>query len=173
MTTGSKIQRYIPTPDASRTIPEKEYRKNYNKRFKEPSALIRFSATVEDSIGCPYVMDEQDDAFLKQYNANRDSPLSEDDFEKVMWQFESTVNQHWPHLNLVSTNVFPFHHTTADLHIINRTPPSSLPLKLCELKCHNSLTYHRIMSLSILTGKPADLNVKGNPSCRNYSTKMF
>lgn len=99
VTTGAKIERYIPTPDASRQIPDKEYHQIYKKRFKEPTNLIRFSATVEDTIGCPYVMDEEDEAFLKKHS---NLSVSEDDFEKIMWQYETACKEHWPHLNLVS-----------------------------------------------------------------------
>ncbi|KAI9275855.1 enhancer of polycomb-like-domain-containing protein [Phascolomyces articulosus] len=105
VTTGAKVESYIPTPDASHTISEKLFRKSYKKAFKEPSTLIRFSSTVEDAIGCPYVMDEQDDTFLKQYNTTVTHRLSEDDFEKIMWQYESTVDEHWPHLDLDPTEV--------------------------------------------------------------------
>lgn len=104
MTTGAKVESYIPTPDASSTIPEKNYHHLYNKHFKEPSTLIRFSSTVEDIIGCPYVMDEEDEAFLKEHNkAASADPISEDNFEQMMWLYETTANQHWPHLDLVLT----------------------------------------------------------------------
>ncbi|KAI8148864.1 enhancer of polycomb-like-domain-containing protein [Fennellomyces sp. T-0311] len=100
VTTGAKVESYIPTPDASHTISSKEYHKTYKRHYKEPSTLIRYSSTVEDAIGCPYVMDEDDEAFLKQYNAAAPEHLSEDEFEKIMWQYESTTDQHWPHLDL-------------------------------------------------------------------------
>lgn len=102
VTTGAKIERYIPTPDASRQIPDKDYHNIYKRRFKEPTNLIRFSATVEDTIGCPYVMDEEDEAFLKK---NSQLSVSEDDFEKIMWQYELACKEHWPHLNLVCTAI--------------------------------------------------------------------
>ncbi|KAI7856593.1 enhancer of polycomb-like-domain-containing protein [Circinella umbellata] len=107
VTTGAKVESYIPTPDASHTISEKLFRKNYKKAFKEPATLVRFSSTVEDVIGCPYVMDEEDEAFLKKYNTTATSAtrLSEDEFEKIMWQYESTVDEHWPHLDLDPTQV--------------------------------------------------------------------
>ncbi|KAI9323758.1 enhancer of polycomb-like-domain-containing protein [Dichotomocladium elegans] len=100
VTTGAKVESYIPTPDASSTIPEKELHRLYSKHYKEPSTLVRFSSTVEDVIGCPYMMDEVDEAFLEQYNAKTTAPLSDDHFEKIMWTYESTASQHWPHLDL-------------------------------------------------------------------------
>lgn len=103
VTTGSSVEKYIPTPDASRLIPHEEYISLYKKKYKEPSTLIRFSSTVEDCIGCPYVMDEEDESFLSTFNSNHPGQiLSEDMFEKIMWECESITNQQWPHLDLVS-----------------------------------------------------------------------
>lgn len=73
----------------------------YKKKYKEPSTLIRFSSTVEDTCGCPYVMDELDETFLNKYNSEH-TTLSEDDFEKIMYQFESITKDKLPHLHLVS-----------------------------------------------------------------------
>lgn len=99
MTTGAKVETYIPTPDASSKIEDKQYHQLYKKKYKEPSTLIRFSSTVEDTTGCPYVMDEIDDKYLKEH---RNLQLSEDLFEKIMWEFESITNQQLPHLHLVT-----------------------------------------------------------------------
>lgn len=96
------MEKYIPTPDASCLIPNEEYSALYKKKYKEPSTLIRFSSTVEDSIGCSYYMDEQDETFLQGYNKQYPGEiLSEDSFELIMWECESIANQYWPHLNLV------------------------------------------------------------------------
>ncbi|KAI8393952.1 enhancer of polycomb-like-domain-containing protein [Radiomyces spectabilis] len=105
VTTGAKVESYIPTPDASRFIPDDDVHILYKKKFKEPSTLIRFSSTVEDCVGCPYVMDEIDDAFLKTLNKDKSDKLSEDDLEAIMWEFESTTRQHLPHLNLDPTQI--------------------------------------------------------------------
>lgn len=106
VTTGASVENYIPTPDASRLIPTEEYLSLYKKKYKEPSTLIRFSSTVEDCIGCPYVMDEEDESFLSNYNSQfPNGVLSEDSFEKIMWECESITNQQWPHLYLVSEHV--------------------------------------------------------------------
>ncbi|KAI8089418.1 enhancer of polycomb-like-domain-containing protein [Halteromyces radiatus] len=98
VTTGATVQTYIPTPDASNVIDAKEFSKLYKKKYKEPSTLIRFSSTVEDTTGCPYVMDEDDDVYYKKHKNSLS--LSEDDFEKLMWEFESITNQQLPHLHL-------------------------------------------------------------------------
>ncbi|KAG2229822.1 hypothetical protein INT48_008266 [Thamnidium elegans] len=106
VTTGASVEKYIPTPDASRLIPHQEYISLYKKKYKEPSTFIRFSSTVEDCIGCPYVMDEEDEEYLASYNKKYPGELlSEDMFEKIMWECESTTNKQWPHLYLDATQI--------------------------------------------------------------------
>ncbi|KAJ1926731.1 Enhancer of polycomb-like protein 1 [Tieghemiomyces parasiticus] len=80
---------YIPTPDASRSVAD--YDKIYRKTFVRPSSYIRFSATVEESVGCPYCMDEDDTAWLVSFNKGRKASqkLPEDVFETIMWQYET------------------------------------------------------------------------------------
>lgn len=49
------------------------------------------------------MMDEEDERFLRRHNArSNNKQLSEDDFENIMHQIESTINEQLPHLNLVS-----------------------------------------------------------------------
>ncbi|KAG0174692.1 Enhancer of polycomb-like protein 1 [Apophysomyces sp. BC1034] len=81
VTTGAKVERYIPTPNASNVIQEDSYYSLYKRKFKEPSTFIRFSSTVEDCTGCPYVLDSEDEEFLAQFNKNHET-LTEDEFEK-------------------------------------------------------------------------------------------
>ncbi|KAF9969175.1 Enhancer of polycomb-like protein 1 [Actinomortierella ambigua] len=101
-TTGEAKALYIPTPDASRKI--ENYKDLYTRVFTAPSTLIRFSSTVEDCVGCPYTMDEDDEKWLATFNASRgpkeDAKLSEDHFEQIMWQFEKTTNERVPFLHL-------------------------------------------------------------------------
>ncbi|RKP33451.1 enhancer of polycomb-like-domain-containing protein, partial [Dimargaris cristalligena] len=79
---------YIPTPDASRSVAN--YHEVYRKSFSRPTSYIRFSATVEDSMGCPYCMDEDDTAWLNQFNKSLKSSqkVPDDVFEATLWQFE-------------------------------------------------------------------------------------
>lgn len=49
-------------------------------------------------------MDELDETFLNKFNTDH-TTLSEDDFEKIMYQFESITKDKLPHLHLVS-----YHH---------------------------------------------------------------
>lgn len=66
---GKVAQIYIPTPEAkSSSI---KYDDLYPKCFASPTTYIRFSSTVEDCIGSPYCMDEEDEAFLKSLNDER------------------------------------------------------------------------------------------------------
>ncbi|ORX99523.1 hypothetical protein K493DRAFT_406218 [Basidiobolus meristosporus CBS 931.73] len=90
--TGDAAPLYIPTPDASKQIGG--YELLYKKVFHQPSTFIRFSASVEDSTGCPYNLDEIDDEWLVNFNkkASEDKKLTEDQFESVMYIFESAAN---------------------------------------------------------------------------------
>ncbi|KAF9109259.1 Enhancer of polycomb-like protein 1 [Mortierella sp. AM989] len=108
-TTGEAKALYIPTPDASRKI--ENYHDFYSRPFTEPSTLIRFSSTVEDCIGCPYNMDDEDEKWLKEFNEKRptgEEKLDEDHFELIMWQFEKITNERVPYLQLDSGQIPPF-----------------------------------------------------------------
>ncbi|KAJ1655080.1 Enhancer of polycomb-like protein 1 [Dispira simplex] len=80
---------YIPTPDASRFVVN--YEKIYRKTFARPSTYVRFSTPVEESIGCPYCMDEEDTEWLVAFNKSRKASqkIPEDVFETIMWQYET------------------------------------------------------------------------------------
>ncbi|KAJ3363312.1 Enhancer of polycomb-like protein 1 [Allomyces arbusculus] len=89
-TTGSSAV-CIPTPDANQTIPEDEYLRLHPRRTVAttgvatvaakdtslappdayppclPRSLIRCSAQVEDSVGCPYNVDDEDAAWLHAF----------------------------------------------------------------------------------------------------------
>lgn len=47
-------------------------------------------------------MDEEDDTWLKAYNQDHSPKISEDQFEQVMWEFESLANENMPFLSVVS-----------------------------------------------------------------------
>lgn len=97
---GEKTQQsFIPTPDAVKAK-GCDYDKLYPKVFSSPATYIRFSSTVEESVGVPYCMDDQDVAVLAKLNEGKDvsgnsrkdklSNCSEDAFEEVMSFFEET-----------------------------------------------------------------------------------
>jgi len=109
-TLGAKgKQNYIPTPDAikSKGI---NYDELYPRVFSQPATYIRFSSTVEDSIGVPYCMDDEDVDFLAKLNDGKDadgrdredklSQCSEDTFEEVMNFFEDTSTRVQPFANV-------------------------------------------------------------------------
>lgn len=54
-------------------------------------------------------MDEKDETYLESYNKqHRGELLSEDLFEKIMWEIESIANQNWPHLDLDPSHIPDF-----------------------------------------------------------------
>lgn len=87
-----------------------QYDKLYPKSFSEPATYIRFSSTVEDSIGAPYCMDDEDVAILAKLNEGKDvsgnsrkdklNHCSEDTFEEVMSFFEDTSQRLQPFANV-------------------------------------------------------------------------
>lgn len=90
---------YIPTPKAATGWPE--YNKFYKANWSQPTTYIRQSATVEDASGCPYNMDEEDLEYLEGLNKGAsDNRLkcSEDEFEMIVYLFESTVKTQQPFL---------------------------------------------------------------------------
>lgn len=80
----------IPTPDA--VASKIKYDVLYPLRFAQPATYIRFSSTVEDSIGCPYCMTDEDEAWLSARNEGRrrEEQCGEDEFEEIMNFFEET-----------------------------------------------------------------------------------
>ncbi|KAI8338927.1 enhancer of polycomb-like-domain-containing protein [Chlamydoabsidia padenii] len=97
VTTGTITNAYIPVPNTSNMIDAEEYSRLYKKKYKEPTTLMRFSSTVEKTTGCPYVMDEEDDAYLKENHTPKSLP--EDGFEKLVWEFESITKKQGPLLH--------------------------------------------------------------------------
>src|SRR5947209_5492372 len=81
---GVAADKEIPVPPPQEST--LKYDELYARPFSKTSTYIRFSQTVEESIGCMYDVTEEDEAFLKTYSQKR--PLSEDDFEKIMDVFE-------------------------------------------------------------------------------------
>ena len=89
--TGDKTAHlYIPTPETK--LSNLQYESLYPQVFQQPQTYIRFSSTVEDSVGCPYCMNLDDEIWLKKYNTkkSRTSQCAEDQFEEVMNFFEQT-----------------------------------------------------------------------------------
>lgn len=82
---------YIPIPDATQLIDY--YTQLYNRPFRQPKSLIRFSSIVEDCIGTSYCMDEADDAWLREINSSMDEDgtaqtITPDQFEILFTELE-------------------------------------------------------------------------------------
>lgn len=123
---------YIPTPDASKLW--KDSSKYYNDpTFIEPESYIKFSATVEDTLGVEYNMDEVDEEFFnntlsKEYpksqkksdkrkpekDAASDStsedtkPCSELEFEAICDKFEKTIEEKQPFLSMDPSTILSY-----------------------------------------------------------------
>lgn len=105
----NKKDLYIPTPDASKTW--EEYDKFYQGKFTEPSSYIQFSAQLEDCCGSLYNMDERDEEFLNKLNAsvkNSKSKISEDEFELIMSNLESSIRERQPFLSMDPESILSF-----------------------------------------------------------------
>ncbi|KAJ5453829.1 Enhancer of polycomb-like protein 1 [Penicillium daleae] len=105
---GKDKDAHIPTREV--IVSDIQYAKLYPPIFSQPATYIRFSSTVEDCCGCPYNMNEEDDAWLKNYNSKRDasSQCSEDDFEATMNFFEETAQAKQPFAAVDSPPVLSF-----------------------------------------------------------------
>ncbi len=105
---GKVAQIYIPTPDTIQS--SIQYEQLYPLTFPQPATYIRFSSTVEDCCGCPYDMDDEDVAFLKPMNKNRNASTqcSEDQFEEVMYFFEETAQAKQPFAAVDSPRVLTY-----------------------------------------------------------------
>ncbi|KAJ3055896.1 Enhancer of polycomb-like protein 1, partial [Rhizoclosmatium hyalinum] len=62
---ASKQTVSIPVPDASARFVD--YEKYYTHTYVIPKQYVKFSAQMDDYVGCPYCLDEIDDAFLKEW----------------------------------------------------------------------------------------------------------
>ncbi|KAF2004429.1 hypothetical protein P154DRAFT_519302 [Amniculicola lignicola CBS 123094] len=105
---GKSENVYIPTPEAVDS--QLQYPNLYPRKFTQPATYIRFSSTVEDSIGCLYCMNSDDAAFLKVYNQKRGKNIhcSEDEFEQVMNFFEEMSQTKQPYATVDNTPVLPY-----------------------------------------------------------------
>lgn len=123
---------YIPTPDASKLW--KDAPKYYSDlKFIEPESYIKFSATVEDTLGVEYNMDEADEEFfnntlVKEYpesqmksdkrkvekGSTSDSPsedtkaCSELEFEAICDRFEKTIEEKQPFLSMDPSTILSY-----------------------------------------------------------------
>ncbi|KAK9898295.1 hypothetical protein P389DRAFT_31800 [Cystobasidium minutum MCA 4210] len=66
-TQSKALLTHIPTPDATGVVADWERLYPHNA-YVDPHGYIRFSATVEETMGIPYTMDEEDEDWLEDYN---------------------------------------------------------------------------------------------------------
>ncbi|KAH7032908.1 enhancer of polycomb-like-domain-containing protein [Microdochium trichocladiopsis] len=98
---GVAVTNEIPVPPPQKS--EASYDELYPNTYVEPRNYLKFSETVEDTLGtlgpdAPYYMTTEDDEFLKTYNTKKPKrdQLSEDDFELIMEVFEYTSKEQAP-----------------------------------------------------------------------------
>jgi enhancer of polycomb-like protein len=96
----------VPPPQQSEEV---DYDELYPHIYAEPRNYIKFSETVEETLGCLYDMTTEDDEYLKTYNAKNPlkDQLSEDDFERIMELFEQTAAEQAP-FAAVDNTVIPY-----------------------------------------------------------------
>lgn len=115
---------YIPTPDASKIWPD--FRKfYYDESFTEPESYIKFSATVEDTLGVEYNMDEVDELFftetlLKHVPTTKDTQKNSPErscsmleFEALCDKFEKTIEEKQPFLPMDPSNIMSYKELSA------------------------------------------------------------
>lgn len=97
---------YIPTPDASKVWADaKRY---YNDQvFKEPESYIKFSATVEDTVGVEFNMDEEDENFLQELNKKKEK-CTEVEFEIICDKLEKTIDERQPFLSMDTSTILSY-----------------------------------------------------------------
>lgn len=116
---------YIPTPDASKLWPE-AYKYYSDKTFVEPESYIKFSATVEDTLGVEYNMDEVDEKFFNEVlrksvpdaskkldnkedpNSINNRPCTELEFETLCDKFEKTIEEKQPFLSMDPSTILSY-----------------------------------------------------------------
>lgn len=105
----------VPPPQESEEV---NYDDIYPRIYPEPRNYIKFSETVEETLGCLYDMTTEDDEYLKTYNAKKSlkEQLSEDDFERIMELFERTAAGEAP-FAAVDNTVVPYE--TMAMHMLH------------------------------------------------------
>lgn len=151
---GRKVENvYIPTPDASKLWPEAS--KFYTQRFEQPKTYIKFSATVEDTSGISYNMDEEDDEFLQDFNSKQKSPdskLTEDDFEYLMDKYEKTCNEKQPFITMDPSQILSFKEMKT--YILNPLPTDEDVIRESLAKALKVDEFHTLLEQPGHTTKP-------------------
>ncbi|KAI1214976.1 enhancer of polycomb-like-domain-containing protein [Annulohypoxylon truncatum] len=119
---GASTDNEIPVPPPQKS--EASYDELYPTPYVEPKSYIKFSETVEETLGSLYDMTTEDEEYLKTYNAKwtGNTQLSEDDFERIMEVFEDTASEQAP-FAAVDNTVVPF---DTMLRAMNHLVPAKL-----------------------------------------------
>ncbi|KAI1505894.1 histone acetyltransferase complex component Epl1 [Biscogniauxia marginata] len=117
---GASTDNEIPVPPPQQSV-EANYDELYPTPYVEPRNYIKFSDTVEETLGSLYDMTTEDDEFLKTYNAKKpaNAQLSEDDFERLMEIFEETAAEQAPFAAVDNTVVAYEAMVQATAHIVS------------------------------------------------------
>ncbi|KAJ1329120.1 enhancer of polycomb-like protein [Microdochium nivale] len=107
---GVAVTNEIPVPPPTKN--DASYDELYPNNYVEPRNYLKFSETVEDTLGtlgpeAPYYMTTEDDEWLKKHNTKKPKrdQLSEDDFELIMEVFEYTSKEQAPFAAVDGTSV--------------------------------------------------------------------
>ncbi|KAI1468516.1 enhancer of polycomb-like-domain-containing protein [Daldinia caldariorum] len=130
---GASKDNEIPVPPPQKS--EADYNELYPTPYVEPKHYIKFSETVEETLGCLYDMTTEDEEYLKSYNAKwtGNSQLSEDDFERIMEVFEDTAAEQAP-FAAVDNTVVPF-------EVMAQAMSHTIPAKLIQAHAKNVYEY--------------------------------
>ncbi|KAI1475851.1 enhancer of polycomb-like-domain-containing protein [Daldinia eschscholtzii] len=130
---GASKDNEIPVPPPQKS--EADYNELYPTPYVEPRNYIKFSETVEETLGCLYDMTTEDEEYLKSYNAKwtGNTQLSEDDFERIMEVFEDTAAEQAPYA-AVDNTVVPF-------DVMAQAMSHVLPAKLIQAHAKNVYEY--------------------------------
>ncbi|KAL8706662.1 MAG: hypothetical protein Q9201_000296 [Fulgogasparrea decipioides] len=153
---GKVAQIYIPTPDTIQS--SIQYDRLYPLTFPQPATYIRFSSTVEDCCGCPYDMDDEDDAFLKTLNQrDASTSCSEDHFEEVMNFYEETAHAKQPYAAVDNSPVLTYEEIEDAFEESLDAPPKHFAKEIYEhWKARRLKTGNRSLTLSLKLETGAD-----------------
>ncbi|KAI1765593.1 enhancer of polycomb-like-domain-containing protein [Hypoxylon sp. FL1150] len=130
---GVSTDTEIPVPPPQKS--EENYDELYPTPYVEPRNYIKFSETVEETLGSLYDMTTEDEEYLKSYNArySGDAQLTENDFERIMEVFEDTAAEQAPYASVDNT-VVPY-----DIMVQSMT--HVIPAKLIQAHAKNVYEY--------------------------------
>ncbi|KAI1106091.1 enhancer of polycomb-like-domain-containing protein [Jackrogersella minutella] len=130
---GASTDNEIPVPPPQKS--DVSYHELYPTPYVEPRNYIKFSETVEETLGSLYDMTTEDEEYLKTYNAKwtGNTQLSDGDFERIMEIFEDTAAEQAPYA-AVDNTVVPFEIMVQSMNHI-------IPTKIIQSHAKNVYEY--------------------------------